>query len=237
MWFPSLKMERTDIVMNSWKEIDKEVAISWDNLTLNGNLCVPKAAQGLVIFSHGSGSSRLSPRNNYVAEVLQEEGMATLLFDLLTEAEDMIYANRFNIDLLTLRLIEVTHWVRLEQGLKHLPIGYFGASTGAASALRAAAYFGEDVGAVVSRGGRPDMAMKELHKVTAPTLLIVGGWDDQVIELNEMAFQQLQCVRKLEIVPEATHLFEEAGKLAIVAQHSAKWFSTWLKNPKTSNNV
>ncbi len=232
-----MEIERTDIVMNSLKEFDKEVNISWNNLTLKGNLCVPKTAAGLVIFSHGSGSSRLSPRNNYVAEVLQGHGLATLLFDLLTEAEDRIYANRFNIDLLTLRLIEVTHWVRQQQGLKHLPIGYFGASTGAASALRAAAYFGMDVGAVVSRGGRPDMAMKELHMVTAPTLLIVGGWDDQVIELNEMAFRQLKCERKLEIVPEATHLFEEPGKLAIVAQHSAKWFSKWLINLKTSNNV
>ena len=223
--------------MASSNQTAKQVAISWDNLTLNGNLGVPKTAAGLVIFSHGSGSSRLSPRNNFVAEVLQESGMATLLFDLLTEAEDQIYANRFNIDLLTLRLIEVTHWVGQQQGLKHLPIGYFGASTGAASALRAAAYFGKDVGAVVSRGGRPDMAMKELNKVTAPTLLIVGGWDEQVIELNEMAFQQLKCERKLEIVPEATHLFEEPGKLAIVAQHSANWFSKWLINLKTSNNV
>jgi pimeloyl-ACP methyl ester carboxylesterase len=223
--------------MNSLKEIDKEVTISWDNLSLKGNLCVPKTAMGLVLFSHGSGSSRRSPRNNFVAEVLQANGMATLLFDLLTEAEDQNYANRFNIDLLTLRLIEVTHWVKQQQGIKSFPIGYFGASTGAASALRAAAYFGDDVGAVVSRGGRPDLALKDLHKVTAPTLLIVGGWDDQVIEPNEMAFQQLKCQRKLEIVPEATHLFEEPGKLAIVSQHSATWFSRWLKHSKTTKDV
>ncbi len=224
-------------MMNSSKEMYEQVAISWDNLTLNGNLFVPNRATGIVIFSHGSGSSRWSPRNNYVAEVLQEDGLATLLFDLLTEEEDRIYANRFNIDLLTLRLIEVTHWVRQRHGIKNLPIGYFGASTGAASALRAAAYFGEDIGAVVSRGGRPDLAMKELHTVTAPTLLIVGGWDDQVIELNEMAFQNLKCERKLEIVPEASHLFEEPGKLTAVAQHSAKWFTKWLKSPKTNNDV
>ncbi len=223
--------------MDSLKEFDKEVNISWDNLSLKGNLCVPKRVTGLVIFSHGSGSGRTSPRNNFVAEVLQGQGLATLLLDLLTEAEDRIYANRFNIDLLTLRLIEVTHWVKQRQGIKSLPIGYFGASTGAASALRAAAYFGEDVRAVVSRGGRPDLAMKELHQVTAPTLLIVGGWDDQVIELNEIAFQKLRCERKLEIVPGASHLFEEPGKLAMVAQHSAKWFSKWLTNLNTSNNV
>jgi pimeloyl-ACP methyl ester carboxylesterase len=232
-----LKIVGIDVMMNSSERNDREVAICWDNLILKGNLFVPKEATGLVIFSHGSGSGRWSPRNNFVAEVLQDARQATLLFDLLTELEDGIYANRFNIDLLTLRLIEVTHWVKQQQGIKYLPIGYFGASTGAASALRAAAYFGEDIKAVVSRGGRPDMAMKELHKVTAPTLLIVGGWDDQVIELNEIAFQQLKCERKLEIVPEATHLFEEPGKLGIVAQHSAKWFSKWLKNLKTNNDV
>lgn len=232
-----LENEKNDIEMNSLKEIDKEVAINWDNLTLNGNLCVPKTATGLVIFSHGSGSSRRSPRNNFVAEILQGQGLATLLFDLLTEAEDQVYANRFNIDLLTLRLIEVTHWVKHRQGIETLPIGYFGASTGAASALRAAAYFGEEIQAVVSRGGRPDLALKDLHKVTAPTLLIVGGWDGQVIELNEMAFQQLQCERKLEIVPEASHLFEEPGKLALVAKHSATWFAGWLKPTKKAKDV
>jgi dienelactone hydrolase len=223
--------------MNSFKDINKEVAISGNNLNLKANLCVPKTATGLVIFSHGSGSSRRSPRNNYVAEVLQGHGLATLLFDLLTEAEDRNDANRFNIDLLTLRLIEVTHWAKQRQGIKNLPIGYFGASTGAAAALRAAAFFGEEVGAVVSRGGRPDLALKDLHKVTAPTLLIVGGWDDRVIELNEMAFQKLQCEHKLEIVPEASHLFEEPGKLAMVAELSATWFSGWLKPTKTIKDV
>ncbi|MGB5275267.1 MAG: alpha/beta family hydrolase [Flavobacteriaceae bacterium] len=232
-----MKIARTDIGMDSLKNINKEVTISWDNLSLKGNLCVPKTAMGLVLFSHGSGSSRRSPRNNFVAEVLQANGLATLLFDLLTEAEDQIYANRFNIDLLTLRLIEVTHWVKQQHEIKNLAIGYFGASTGAASALRAAAYFGEDVRAVVSRGGRPDLALKDLHKVSAPTLLIVGGRDDQVIELNEMALQKLQCERKLEIVSEASHLFEEPGKLALVAQQSATWFSRWLKPTKTTKDV
>ena len=191
----------------------KSVNIVLDGLVLKGNLAVPKNAIGMVIFSHGSGSSRLSPRNNYVAEVLQEKGLATLLFDLLTKDEDHIYENRFNIDLLTMRLIDVTKWVQRQKETKGLAIGYFGASTGAASALRAAAFYGKDIKAVVSRGGRPDMALQDLHKVTAPTLLIVGGWDDAVIELNEKAYQKLKSERKLEIVPMATHLFEESGKL------------------------
>jgi len=202
----------------------KSVNISFDGLTLKGNLFVPEKAIGLVIFSHGSGSSRLSPRNNYVAEVLQKRGLATLLFDLLTEEEDRIYQNRFNIDLLTMRLIDVTQWVHQQKEIKKLPAGYFGASTGAACALRAAAFYGKDIKAVVSRGGRPDMALQDLHKVTAPTLLIVGGWDDVVIELNEKAYQKLQCERKLEIIPKATHLFEEPGKLEEVADISANWF-------------
>lgn len=208
------------------------INIQLNGLVLKGNLTVPKNALGMVIFSHGSGSSRLSPRNNYVAEVLQEKGLATLLFDLLTEDEDRIYENRFNIDLLTSRLIVVTLWIRQQKETKDLLIGYFGASTGAASALRAAAYYGKDIKAVVSRGGRPDMALQDLDKVTAPTLLIVGGLDDVVIELNKKAYQRLQSVRKLEIIPMATHLFEEAGKLEEVAYLSANWFEKYLQLEK-----
>ena len=215
----------------------KSVNIRLDGLTLKGNLAVPKNAIGMVVFSHGSGSSRLSPRNNYVAEVLQEKGLATLLFDLLTEEEDRVYENRFNIDLITMRLIDVTQWIQNQKEVKGLSIGYFGASTGAASALRAAAFYGKDIKAVVSRGGSPDMALQDLHKVTAPTLLIVGGWDDVVIELNKKAYQKLRCERKLEIIPNATHLFEEAGKLEEVARISANWFANYLQPQKMEKDV
>ena len=214
------------------KEKYTPVDIKLDGLVLKGNLSIPENATGMVIFSHGSGSSRLSPRNNYVAKILNEKGLATLLFDLLTVDEDRIYENRFNIDLITLRLIDVTQWVQNQKEGKDLVIGYFGASTGAASALRAAAFYKNDIGAVVSRGGRPDLAMQELNKVTAPTLLIVGGWDHQVIQLNEKAYQQLNCHRKLEIVPEASHLFEEPDKLRQVADIAAAWFNKWLQKDK-----
>lgn len=208
------------------------VELKLNGLALKGILTIPENATGMVLFSHGSGSSRLSPRNNYVAKVLNENGLGTLLFDLLTEDEDRVYENRFNIDLITMRLIDVTQWLQNQKESKDLVIGYFGASTGAASALRAAAFFGEDIKAVVSRGGRPDLAMQELNKVTAPTLLIVGGWDHQVIQLNEKAYQELNCHRKLEIVPEASHLFEEAGKLEQVAAIAAAWFKKWLRHNK-----
>ncbi|MEJ1222862.1 dienelactone hydrolase family protein [Sediminicola sp. 1XM1-17] len=201
-------------------------------VTLKGILFLPENTLGLVIFSHGSGSSRLSPRNNYVAEILQKEGLGTFLFDLLTEKEDSIYETRFNIDLLTQRLIEATEWLQQYGPTKNLPMGYFGASTGAASALRAAAFYGDAVRAVVSRGGRPDLAMGELAKVKAPTLLLVGGWDHMVKKLNESAYDTLRCKRKLEIIPEASHLFEEPGKLKEVAEISAKWFVTWLTSKK-----
>lgn len=208
----------------------KAVNIQLDGVILKGDLVIPKNAIGLVIFSHGSGSSRLSPRNNFVAEVLQKNDLATLLFDLLTEDEDSIYKNRFDIDLLTLRLIDVTQWLQQLKETKKLSIGYFGASTGAASALRAAAFYEELIKAVVSRGGRPDLAINDISKVTAATLLIVGGNDDVVIELNEKAYQKLHCQRKLEIIPKASHLFEEPGKLNEVAQISANWFATYLKS-------
>lgn len=214
------------------KEKYTAVDIKLDGLVLKGNLSIPENATGMVIFSHGSGSSRLSSRNNYVAKVLNEKGLATLLFDLLTEDEDRIYENRFNIDLITMRLIDVTQWVQNQKEGKDLVIGYFGASTGAASALRAAAFYKDDIRAVVSRGGRPDLAMQELYKVTAPTLLIVGGWDHQVIQLNEKAYQELKCHKKLDIVPEASHLFEEPGKLQQVADIAAAWFNKWLQQDK-----
>jgi dienelactone hydrolase len=211
------------------KEEHKLIEIPVKKAVLKGNLSVPGNAKSLVLFSHGSGSSRLSPRNNYVASVLQQEGLGTLLFDLLTEEEDRLYKTRFNINLLTQRLIAVTEWIKMQKETKGLQLAYFGASTGAASALSAAAYFGDDIGAVVSRGGRPDLAMSELHEVTAPTLFIVGGWDKVVIGLNQKAYHKLRCERKLEIIPEATHLFEEEGKLEEVAALSAKWFTNHLQ--------
>ncbi len=208
----------------------KEVAITIGNKILKGQLNVPPAAMGLILFSHGSGSSRHSPRNTYVASVLEENGLATFLFDLLTETEDRRYENRFDIDLLTERLIEVTNWVTAEPTTSALPLCYFGASTGAASALRAAAYFGSRIKAVVSRGGRPDLALQQIPEVASPTLLIVGGWDHQVIELNNQAYQRLRCPRRMEIIPEASHLFEEPGKLEEVALKSLQWFTKWLIN-------
>jgi len=214
--------------MTTLNKIQKHLEIRLTDVTLQGDLTIPENAKGIVLFSHGSGSSRLSPRNNYVAKVLQKNGLATLLFDLLTLAEDHIYENRFDIDLLTKRLKEVTKWIKDLNETKGLKIGYFGASTGAASALRAAAFFGDKVNTVVSRGGRPDLAFLELEKVTVPTLLIVGGRDEQVIKLNEKAFNKLQCKRELKIVPEATHLFEEPGKLEEVALISSQWFTRWL---------
>ena len=194
---------------------------------LEGELVVPRAPRGVVLFAHGSGSSRLSPRNRVVAEYLQDAGMATLLFDLLTESEDLLYPNRFDIPLLTERLLAASDWVRHERSVRHLPLGYFGASTGAAAALQAAAARPE-VGAVVSRGGRPDLALAELPNVRAPTLLIVGGDDTQVIALNREAYAALRAPKALEIVPGASHLFEEPGTLDRVAHLAAAWFRQYL---------
>ena len=206
------------------------------DLTLQGSLAIPENAIGMVIFSHGSGSSRLSPRNNFVAKTLQKKRLATLLFDLLSEKEDRVYENRFNIDLLTKRLIATTNWVKSHALAEGLRIGYFGASTGVASAIGAAAFLGDEIGAVVSRGGRPDLAMEVLQNVTAPTLLLVGSLDKLVIELNQKVFQKLQCTCKLEIVSGASHLFHESGKLEEVAHQSADWFSEWLES-KGNNDV
>ena len=195
---------------------------------LQGTLRVPAHAKSLVLFVHGSGSSRLSPRNVAVAEALNGHGIATLLFDLLTMAEDMDRGNRFNIVLLTERLGDAIQWKERNPSLASLPLGLFGASTGAAAALVAAANLPESVRAVVSRGGRPDLAGDALPHVRAATLLIVGGADCGVIELNEEALRRLTCVKALQIVPRATHLFEEAGTLEEVMRLSAAWFERHL---------
>lgn len=201
------------------------VHISIDSHQLEGDLSVPGGAQGIVLFAHGSGSSRHSPRNRQVAQVLRDAGLATLLFDLLTVDEDAVYENRFDIELLTSRLLEATRWVASQADLKGLQLGYFGASTGAAAALRAAARPQAQVRAVVSRGGRPDLAMSHLPRVKAPTLLVVGEYDDVVIELNQQAYDALGSASKeLVIVPGATHLFEEPGALEQVAEHARRWF-------------
>lgn len=185
------------------------------------------AARGIVLFAHGSGSSRLSPRNMLVAKVLQEAGLATLLFDLLTDAEAASRANVFDIPLLAERLDRAASWVVQQAALRALPLGLFGASTGAAAALVAAAQR-QDVRAVVSRGGRPDLAGSALERVSAPTLLIVGGHDQAVLALNREAYHRLHCVRRLDVVPGATHLFEEPGTLELVAVAARDWFVQYL---------
>lgn len=192
-----------------------------------GDLCLPDDPTGLVVFAHGSGSSRNSSRNRQVAEALNEAGFATLLFDLLTVEEERERANVFDIGLLAQRLLAVTRWAQQDETLKDLPISYFGASTGAAAALRAAANAGSDIRAVVSRGGRPDLAGPSLDQVVSPTLLIVGGADWQVLALNEEAARLLRCQHEVAIVPGATHLFEEPGALELVAQLAAEWFSRY----------
>jgi putative phosphoribosyl transferase len=193
-----------------------------------GTLALPVSLpRGIVLFAHGSGSSRLSPRNTFVAEELQRAGIATLLFDLLTEHEAAGRANVFDIPLLADRLSQVASWLDTVAAGRGLPVGFFGASTGAAAALVAAAGR-RDVRAVVSRGGRPDLAGDVLHKVTAPTLLIVGGKDPEVLTLNRAAYRQLRCERRLEVVPGATHLFEEPGTLEAVVALARTWFLQYL---------
>lgn len=205
--------------------MNSSVKIPAGSVSLTGDLIVPAHASSVVLFAHGSGSSRLSPRNTYVASVLQQAGIATLLFDLLTHEEDRDYATRFDIELLTRRLLAATTWVKQQPQTRNFKIGYFGASTGAAAALQAAAELGNGVDAAVSRGGRPDLAGEAaLRKVSAPTLLIVGGHDDEVIELNEQAYALMDCEKELAIVPGATHLFEEPGTLEQAAHKAANWF-------------
>ncbi len=203
-----------------------EVLIPAAKVSLPGTLTLPENTSGVVAFAHGSGSSRHSPRNRYVAEVLHAHRIATLLFDLLTPHEDQTYETRFDIALLTQRLLAVLEWLEGNEDTQGMKIGCFGASTGAAAALQAAARH-PSVAAVVSRGGRPDLAGPQaLTLVRAPTLLIVGGHDDVVIDLNQQAYELLRCEKKLEIVPGATHLFEEPGTLEQAAEHAAKWFQS-----------
>jgi pimeloyl-ACP methyl ester carboxylesterase len=213
--------------------VKKLVSIPADQVTLEGLLELPENAAGIVLFAHGSGSSRHSPRNNFVAQILRRTGTGTLLFDLLTSEEDIDYETRFNIPLLTGRLLAATSWTRQYAPTRDLALGYFGASTGAAAALQAAAKLAGNLAAVVSRGGRPDLAGKEaLGRVQAPTLLLVGGQDEVVIGLNQRAHTLLSCKKKLSIIPDATHLFEEPGTLEQVAEQAADWFKMHLgSNP------
>lgn len=209
----------------------EEIVIQVESGSLGGILSIPENAKGIVLFAHGSGSGRFSPRNQFVAKMLQDDNIATLLMDLLTEKEeekdDITRELRFDIPFLAKRLLEVTEWAKKHKETKALTIGYFGASTGAAAALIAASDR-KDIKAIVSRGGRPDLAGNKLSRVTSPTLLIVGGADYEVIELNQQAFRLLTCEKKLEIVPNATHLFEEPGTLNLAAKLAANWFTKYL---------
>jgi dienelactone hydrolase len=204
------------------------VQIPVNGIKLEGSLIIPSKSRRVVLFAHGSGSSRHSTRNSFVAQVLQSAGIGTLLMDLLTRQEDTVYETRFDIDLLTWRLERATQWLMEQPRSRSLDVGYFGASTGAAAALNAAATFGTAIGAVVSRGGRPDLAMSALPQVQSPTLLIVGGLDDVVIDLNRQAYEQLKTEKHLAVVPGATHLFEEPGTLQEVARLAAQWFKRHL---------
>ena len=211
---------------------DCSVQVPAGGAEIEGSLAVPNGSRGIVIFAHGSGSSRFSARNRFVAAQLRTRHLGTLLIDLLTPEEEAIDEHthhlRFQIPRLAERLIGAAAWLAENRETRGLPIGYFGASTGAAAALMAAAEYPEPIGAVVSRGGRPDLAGPYLGSVQAPTLLIVGGADPAVIELNEEAYRQLRCAREMEIVPGATHLFEEAGALETVARMAGDWFARWL---------
>lgn len=214
-------------------QLDQTIYIPSGNVKLEGELKVPKGATGIVLFAHGSGSSRHSPRNQYVAQVIRAAGVGTLLFDLLTKEEEAIDAYtgelRFDIAFLGRRLVDATNWVTSQPATQHLRIGYFGSSTGAAAALIAAVELSSVVAAVVSRGGRPDLAGNALPRVNAPTLLIVGGNDEVVIQLNEEARAKLSCEKELRIVPGATHLFEEPGTLEQVARLASDWLQSKLK--------
>jgi dienelactone hydrolase len=218
-------------------DVEKDaISIKAGNVTLYGNILIPRGACGIVLFTHGSGSNRQSPRNRFVAQELNKKGIATLLFDLLTEKEEIIDEQtarlRFDISLLTKRLVETTDWVLKNPDINNLNIGYFGASTGAGAALVAAAERPNVVKAVVSRGGRPDLAGSRLVEIKCPTLLIVGGYDEPVIEMNKDALAQLKSEKKLVIVPGATHLFEEKGKLEEVAVYAGEWFLKHLGGQK-----
>jgi putative phosphoribosyl transferase len=211
---------------------EQTIVVRTNGISLEGILGMPHDARGTILFAHGSGSSRFSPRNNFVAKILRQNKLATLLIDLLTAGEDQIYENRFDIELLTQRLASVAQWIKGDSRFGNLPLGLFGASTGSASALRLAALLGKEIYAVVSRGGRPDLAEELLPQVTAPTLLIVGGDDDVVLELNRRAYDQLQAEKELAIIPGATHLFEEPGALEAVAHKGTEWFTKHLPSAK-----
>jgi dienelactone hydrolase len=217
------------------------VRIPLEITALQGDLSISPDSGGLVIFVHGSGSSRFSPRNRHVAEQLNKHGLATLLLDLLTDDENAIDSEtmqyRFDIPMLADRTKLVVSWVRKQPGLDRLPIGLFGASTGAAAALITAAAMPGEIAAVVSRGGRPDLAKNTLKKVQAPTLLIVGGKDRVVIDLNEKALKQMRCIRELKIIPWATHLFEEPGAMEQVADAASSWFLTYLQSSQPRQKI
>ena len=212
---------------------EKAVEIQIDQTAIDGNLVSPETAAGIVLFAHGTGSSRFSPRNRFVSQVLHQHKLATLLVDLLTvleESEDMQTGHlRFNIPFLSERLVGVTEWIEKNPETSDLKIGYFGASTGAAAALMASVEIGSLIKAIVSRGGRPDLASDVLTEVQAPTLLIVGGYDLPVIEMNRQAFRKLNTEKKMVIIPNATHLFEESGALEEVARHAQEWFTQYLR--------
>jgi dienelactone hydrolase len=221
-----------NLLLQGYKSMsEREVLITEGDLQLPGTLTIPEQAQGIVLFAHGSGSSRFSPRNRRVAAALVEAGFATVLFDLLTEQEEYVDERtrhlRFDIGLLASRLAMATSWIGMHADVAELPVGYFGASTGAAAALVAASAM-PVVRAVVSRGGRPDLAGDALQAVRAATLLIVGGADPVVVDLNRSALARLQCEKRLEIVPGATHLFEESGALEVVTALAARWFRRFL---------
>lgn len=225
--------EKISNASSDGKILARQVVIPAGGVSMLGDLLIPGRAPGLVLFAHGSGSSRHSPRNQFVAKELRNAGMGTLLFDLLTaeeEAEDAYTGHlRFDIRLLAERLVAASRWVASQANLRHLGIGYFGASTGGAAAIVAAAELGTMIDAVVSRGGRPDLAARALGRVNAPTLLIVGEQDEVVLQLNEQAFEQLRCEKELAVVPGATHLFAEPGALEKVAALAAEWFQRHLK--------
>ena len=206
------------------RTVEEYVRVTVEDVSLDGILTIPEGSKGVVIFAHGSGSSRMSPRNTFVAGTLQAAGFGTFLFDLLTVEEDFSFTNRFDIDLLARRLVGATRWLAGRPEGRGMKFGYFGASTGAAAALRGAAQMGETIRAIVSRGGRPDLAMAYLPKVLAPTLLIVGELDHEVLQLNRQALAQLAVVKELAVVPGASHLFEEEGTLAEAARLAREWF-------------
>jgi len=207
---------------------NQAVKIPIDEIFLDGILSIPEDVSGIIIFAHGSGSGRLSPRNKFVAEFLEQNGFATLLFDLLTEKEDEVYENRFDIDLLAERLEAVTKWVKNENATKKFNIGFFGASTGSAAAIKAAVGLENEIQAFVSRGGRVDLAAAELPRLRVPTLLIVGEIDFSVLELNKIVFDKLEGDKRFAIVSGANHLFEEEGALEEVSELTAEWFKKYL---------